>query len=356
MAGARKANATIFDVAARAGVSASTVSRHLRGESVRAADEIDRAIGDLAFRPSPLAQSLKSGRTASIALVVPDVSNPFFAAVARGAEGACAREGFTVILSNTDESAEREARVLEGLVGRVDGVIMAPASEDDENPRLLAAAGVPLVFLDREVRSDAGPGPGAFDTVLVDNRGGARSAVRHLVALGHTEIAIISGPETSTPGRERLEGFREAIDHAGLELRPEHVESGAFRTREGYQAMLRLMGCPRPPTAVFVANNLMTLGALQALRDLSVSVPEEISIVGFDDHVFADLLAAPLTVVQRPMEEQGALATRLLLSRIQGRAGDTARRIVLDTSLVVRASSAAPATRRLARIARVADG
>jgi DNA-binding LacI/PurR family transcriptional regulator len=206
------------------------------------------------------------------------------------------------------------------------------------------------------VRGDPDPGHGAFDTVLVDNRGGARSAVRHLVALGHTEIAIISGPETSTPGRERFEGFREAIDHAGLELRPEHVESGAFRTREGYQAMLRLMGCPRPPTSVFVANNLMTLGALQALRDLSVSVPDEISIVGFDDHVFADLLAAPLTVVQRPMEEQGALATRLLLSRIQGRAGDTARRIVLDTSLVVRASSAAPATRRIARIARVADG
>lgn len=143
----------------------------------------------------------------------------------------------------------------------------------------IADAGVPVVFIDRETTDHWAGGPdGGFDTVLVDNRRLARRRPASRAAGPHGRVAIISGPDTSTPGRERLEGFRDAMEHAGLEVRPEHIEFGAFRTREGYQAMLRLMGAAVPPSAVFVANNLMTIGALQALRDLSVVVPDEISV------------------------------------------------------------------------------
>jgi LacI family transcriptional regulator len=314
------------------------VSRHLRGDQVRNAEDIVQAIESLAFRPSRVAQALKSGRTGAIALVVPDITNPFFAAVVRGAESVSSAEGYTVFLSNTDESPEREAAVLEDLLGRVDGIILGPASEDDENPLAVHRAGVPLVFIDREIHGSAVD----FDTVLVDNRGGARGAVEHLVGLGHRRIAIISGPLESTPGRERFEGFSAAMAAAGLDLPDNHVQFGAFREREAYQAMLRLLALPNPPTAVFVGNNLMTIGALHAVRDMAVRVPDELSIIGFDDHVFADLLAPPLTVVSRPMEDQGVLAMRLLLNRLEGRADATPRRIVLDTELTIRGSTGPP--------------
>ena len=159
---------TIADVAEKAGVSVSTVSRHLRGDRVRAAEKIDQAISHLRFRPSPAAQSLKSGRTGAIALVVPDIANPFFAAVVRGAESITAQGGHTIFLANTDESEAREAEVIEDLLGRVDGMLLTPASENNLNPRRLADAGVPTVLIDREA-----PSSGDFDAVLIDNYGGA---------------------------------------------------------------------------------------------------------------------------------------------------------------------------------------
>lgn len=333
--------ATIGDVARRAGVSVSSVSRYLHGEHVRTAAAIREAVATLRFRPSHAAQTLKLGRTMTIALVVPDVTNPFFAAVVRGAETVTAREGYTVLLANTDESPDRERVVLDGLVGRVDGVLLAPASEDDENPLMLRRAGLPVVFIDR--RTHTSDGQPDVDTVLVDNRGGTRAAVEHLLAHGHRRIAIVSGPVESTPGRERLEAFREALAERGMPVPDEYVQFGGFREQGGSAAMLRLLELPQRPTAVFVANNLMTLGALQALQSAAVLVPSELSIIGFDDHPYAGLLAAPLTVVDRPMEEQGRLAMRLLLNRITGRDDSAPQRIVLDARLVERASCAGPA-------------
>lgn len=337
MVGVRRA-VTIADVAARAGVSASTVSRHLNGEPVRQSEAIDSAIDALGFRPSRAAQSLRSGRTGAIALIVPDITNPFFAAIVHGAEAASAAQGLTVFLSNTEESRDREAEVVEDVLGRVDGIILAPASEDDRNPDRVRRAGVPLVFIDREISGSATE----FDAVLIDNAGGARLAVEHLVGLGHRDIAVISGPLDSTPGRERHEGFLAAMADAGLQVPDSYVEFGGFKEHGGRQAMLRLLGQARPPTAVFVGSNLMTIGALHAVRALAARVPEEVSILGFDDHAFSDLLAPPLTVIRRPMEEQGTLAMKLLLNRVAGRIDAAPRRIVLDTELIVRGSTAAP--------------
>lgn len=328
---------TIVDVANEAAVSVATVSRHLRGERVRAAEAIDNAISKLKFRPSPAAQSLKSGRTRSIALVVPDVSNPFFAGIVRGAESVSIQNGYTIFLANTDESNERETKVISDLMGRVDGVLLVPASESDTNPQHLADTGIPTVLIDRETAS-----ADTFDTVLVDNDGGARTAVEYLISLGHERIATITGPAESTPGRLRLDGYRDTLESHGIECNDDLIEIGDFRRHSGYQGMMRILGTATPPTAVFVANNLMTIGALHALQDVGVSVPGDLSIIGFDDHVFADIITPSLTVIDRPTEAQGVLAMRLLMLRLREGTASPTRRVVLDTHLVVRESCGPP--------------
>ncbi|GIF47109.1 LacI family transcriptional regulator [Asanoa ferruginea] len=329
--------ATIGDVARRAGVSVTTVSRFLAGQPVRAADTIRTAVQDLAYRPSPVARSLRSGRTRSIALVVPDVTNPYFAAVVKGAEAVARQDEYHLFLSNTDEDVDREAAVLADLIGRVDGAILAPTVESDEAPLRAHQAGLPLVFLDREIGGSA-----LFDAVLVDNAGGSRSAAEHLLDLGHRRFAIVNGTMHSTPGRQRREAFLETLTARGIDPAEIDEEVGDFREQGGYQAVMRLLAREHPPTALFVTNNLMTVGALRALHDLGVRVPEQLSIVGFDDLDLAALLMPPLTVVDRPMEEQGAIAMRLLLRRLRESDDVTPRRIVLETKLLVRGSTARP--------------
>ncbi|RZU76027.1 LacI family transcriptional regulator [Micromonospora kangleipakensis] len=329
--------ATIADVARRAGVSAATVSRFLTGHSVRAADLIRAAIEDLDYRPSPLARSLRSGRTRSIAVIVPDVTNPFFAAVVKGAETVARQDNYNLFLYNTDEDVEREVAVLADLVGRVDGAILAPTVESDEAPLRAHQAGLPVVFLDREI--DGSP---MFDAVLVDNAGGSRRAAEHLLDLGHRRIAIVNGTPHSTPGRQRCESFLETLKSRGVEPPGPYQERGDFREEGGYQAVMRLLALEYPPTAMYVTNNLMTAGALRALHDIGIRVPDQLSIVGFDDLQLAALLLPPLTVVDRPMEEQGALAMRLLLRRLHDNQDSVPRRIVLETKLLVRGSTAPP--------------
>jgi LacI family transcriptional regulator len=329
---------TISDVARRAGVSPATVSRYLKGAPVKAEDRVREAIAALDFRPSVVARSLQSGTTKTIGLVIPDVTNPFFAAVVKGAESVARQAGYTTSLFNTDESIARESELVEDLAERVDGLILAPVSEVDPVPERARSRGVPIVFLDRDV-----PGS-AFDAVLVDNEGGGRLAAQHLLEHGHERVGIISGPLDSTPGRGRFEGFREALGEAGYELLAECVQEADFRREGGYQAMLRLMGLAVSPTAVFVANNMMTIGALQAVRELGIDVPDALSIVGFDDLDLADLLAPPLTVVDRPMEQQGVLAMRLLLGRLDDSLSGDPRRIVLDVRLLPRGSCARPSS------------
>lgn len=328
---------TISDVAERAGVSVATVSRWLSGQRVRSADAVRQAVEELGYTPNVLAQSLKSGRRGAIGVVVPDISNPFFAAVVKGLEQASRSLSYRLLLANSDESNEREAEILDDLKGRVDGFILAPAHEQDRAPLELAQAGVPAVLLDREVT-----GGEPFDVVVVDNVGGAAAAAQHLASLGHSAVAMINGPTDTTPGRERRQGFVSALESAGVELAPECDLTGDFRENSGRNLTLQLLALPKPPTAIFVANNLMTVGALEALRDMRIHVPRDVSIVGFDDLALGSLLQPPLTCVSRPDIEQGALAMRLLLSRIVDRRDDPPRRIVLDTQLVVRGSTAAP--------------
>lgn len=326
--------ATIHDVARRAGVSVATVSRWLAGHNVRSAEAVRRAVDELDYRPNVSARSLKTGRRGTIGVVVPDITNPFFAAVVKGLERAIPDDTFRILLASSDESADREAEVLADLTGRVDGFILAPANEQDRAPLELHRAGVPVVLLDREVT-----GGELYDVVLVDNVNGARTAAEHLLELGHRRIAMINGPDDTTPGRERRAGFLQALRESGVEPDPQLDRTGDFRETSGRMLTNEIIGLTEAPTALFTANNEMTIGALKALRDLQIRIPEQISVIGFDDLTLGSLLHPPLTCIKRADEEQGELAMRLLLERLADDTVTPARRIVLDTHLEVRAST-----------------
>jgi DNA-binding LacI/PurR family transcriptional regulator len=323
----------INDVATRAGVSPATVSRFLRGQRVRSEDAIRVAVEELAYWPSAAARSLRSGVHYAIAVVVPDVTNPFFAALVKGVESVFRPGPYSVFLANTDESSDVEDAIIADLVRRVDGIILAPATEQDETPLRAREAGVPVVFVDRDLEG------GEFDSVLVDNAGGAAAAAAHLASLGHRRIALISGPLNTTPGRGRYEGFTAELERRGIQLPEEFRQFADFRESGGHEAMLRLLAVAERPTAVFSANNLMTIGAMKALRTTGVRVPSDISLVGFDDLDLAPLLDPPLTVVERPTVEQGILAAHLLQGRLTG-SNQQPQRVILPVRLVPRASTA----------------
>lgn len=328
--------ATIADVARRAGVSTATLSRYLQGARVRKADQVLQAIEELNYRPVVAARSLRSGIHYAIAMVVPDITNPYFAAVAKGVEAVFRNTPYRLFLANTDESPEIEGAVLREALPQVDGIILAPAAEQDETPLQARREGMPIVLVDRELSE------GDFDSVLVDNAGGAATAAHYLIDLGHTAIATISGPLVNTPGRVRYASFLGALAAVGITPPQEYLEVGNFRESGGYDAMLRLLALPTRPTAVFCANNVMTIGGLKALAERQLRVPTDISLIGFDDLDLGALLSPPLTVIDRPAEEQGAIAGRLMLQRLTKGGSAAPTHIVMETRLLTRGSCAPP--------------
>lgn len=333
------ASVTITDVAAHVGVSVATVSRFLSGLYVRQEDEIRNAIIELNYRPSAAARNLKSGRTGTIAIIVPDISNPFFASIVKGAEKAAGDE-YMVLLANTDANLKREEKALSKLFGRVDGVILVPHKENEPGPTFFSQFGLPIVFVDR-VTKDSDD----FDSVLVDNVKGARMAAELFLRHGHTKIAMVGGPVESTPGKLRTKGFKAALKAADVPLAPEYYVESDFSQAGGFAAMNTLLDLATPPTAVFSANNLMTIGVLQALISRKVSIPEEISVIGFDDVELAQLVDPPLTVITRDVELQGAEAMGILLHRLKSPGKVSPQHKMLDVQLIERGSCAAPPSR-----------
>lgn len=327
---------TITDVAKRAGVSVATISRYLSGFTVRNAEEIRDVIDQLNYRPSAAARNLKSGRTGIIAIVVPDITNPFFASIVEGAEAAVGEDRM-VLLVNTGAIREREEKALSQLFGRVDGVIMAPSTEEEIAPAFFSQFGLPIVFVDR-VTQDCE----RFSSVLAENEKGAHLATEHLIGHGHSQIAMIAGPQSATPGKRRADGFREAMKSAQLEVSEDLFIEGDFTEVGGYQAMMQLLSLATPPTAVVTANNLMTIGALHALREAEVSIPQQISIIGFDDLAFAKLMNPPITVISRDARLQGSQAMELMISQLNGGGATQPEHSMVDVHLVERGSCAPP--------------
>lgn len=326
-------------MAARAGVSTSTAARALGGYgavSPIVRERVVSAAATLGYRRNSLARSMITGTTHTIGLVVADIENPFFARAARGVADVAHAAGYEVLLVNSDEDPTIERAAVRTLYEkRVDGLIVAPASTDT-SPHVgeLLLRGTPVVLIDRVVAGlDA-------DAVLVDNEEAARRAIEHLTSLGHRRIALLTSQGLIHTNQARLAGYLQGLTAAGIDVDQLLVRMAAY-TRDAavgeVEAILRL---PDPPTAIFTTDNLMTLGAVEGTQRAGKRVPEEVSIVGFDDLEWTTIISPPLTVVAQPVYELGATAATRLLARIAGDEGPSQVH-TLPTTFVVRGSTAA---------------
>jgi LacI family transcriptional regulator len=299
---------------------------------------VQSAMRELGYTPDATARSLRVGRTDTIGLVIPDTSNPFFASLARWIEEAGFEAGYTTILANSNERPDRELRYVSTLVSkRVDGLILAPSrGEHGALTRLLENARMPVVVVDRDADL-----PNA-DVVLYDNAAGSYEATRHLLELGHTSIGCVAGPADATSATERVRGFRRALGDAGLPAPDHAVVEADFTFSGGRAATARLLESGERLTALFAANDLMAAGAVRELADRGISVPHEMSVVGFDDAPLAEMITPALTTVRQPLQDMAHTAVSALISRLAGSDGAAPTRHVLTTSLVIRESTAPP--------------
>jgi LacI family transcriptional regulator len=333
-----KRSATIRRVADRAGVSIATVSRAFADpESV--SDELRLRVHEaarvLSYRPSRAARTLRVGTSQAVGVVIPDLENPFFTGVVRGIDVVLQAAGYTLLLSNADEDAAREQNILETLQAEgVAGIIFVPITDGRGTRSRSFTPPIHTVAVDRL------PVNLVADLVTVDNVKGTHVGVAHLVSIGHRDVALLNGPLRHSTAIEREQGYREALAAAGLPVRQEFVYSGDFREAGGYEGMKALLALRRRPRAVFVANNLMTMGALRALHENNIRIPDDIALVGFDDMPWATSLNPPLTAISQPSQEIGSAAAELLLDRI-ARPERAVRHLILRTQLIVRASCGA---------------
>lgn len=332
--------ATLADVARRAGVSPMTVSRVIRGagpvsDEMRA--RVEQAIAEVGYVPNALARSLRARRTDTIALLLSDMTNPFFTTVAQGVETAANQAGLALLLANSQESEAEEQRLIETLVQRrVDGICFVPAGDGTATIRTALENDIPIVALDRRPRSRAA------DIVRSDSIGGSRQLGELVTSLGHRVTAILAGPVGVSTADDRVKGFRAAIE-ACPGTRPPRVFRGQLTIAEGADMARAAMALRPRPTALFAANNFLAIGVLHALDELGVRVPEDVAVVSFDDLPTAMVVFPFLTVAAQPAFEMGRRSVELLMDRIAGRT-TKAQEIVLPTELVVRRSSGPPIT------------
>jgi LacI family transcriptional regulator len=340
MTSAPSSNVTIKDVARLSGVSSMTVSRVINGsERVRPVtrQRVERAIAELGYVPSRLARGLIRQKTGTLAMIVPDVANPFFTLIVRGAEDIARRAGYRIILCDTRANLAIEREVIEEMIAhRVEGIAIAPVSDRSRGHlERLARFGVQFVLIDRTV-------PGVeSDVVVGDSLGGARRLVEHLISHGHRRIGFITESDDVSTARDRRQGYLAALAAAGVELDPSLIVYSTVDPPGGFDGMRLLLELAEPPTAVFTVNNLVAVGAIEAVRAYNLEVPDDVALVCYDDIEYASRLYPFLTVMSQPAETLGKLGTQLLLERIEGRAPEQPRLVVLPAQFVVRQSCGA---------------
>ncbi|THF83966.1 LacI family transcriptional regulator [Deinococcus sp. KSM4-11] len=331
---------SIQDVAKLAHVSTATASRALsRPDMVAPAtrERVVQAAQRLGYQPNVLARSLRQKETRTIGLIVADILNPFHAMLAKGVQDAADRHGYTVFLFNSDEEPAKELRAMDTLRGHLPtGLIVAPTS--GTRTHLKTLPNLPVVELDRV------SGHPGTTTVTVDNLGGAMTGTQHLIGLGHRRIGMIVGQQDISTAIDRHEGYRAALRTSGIPYDPTLVLSGHHREDDGYRAARQLLSGPADtrPTALFVGNNEMTVGAVLAARELNLGIPHDLSIVGFDDSRWAQTMTPPLTVISQPAYDLGRLACEHLIGQL-GLAHPSPASVQLPTTLIIRHSTGPPA-------------
>jgi len=332
--------ATLRDVAAAARVHPATASRALNPETrILVSEDTARRVTDaaarLGYRPNPVARSLRTRRSHTVGVLIPDLNNPLFPPIVRGLEDKLAAAGYVALLGNTDADASRERTLFEQMRARhVDGFVLATATLHGQLLADAAAADVPVVLMNRLAPDYS------FPSVSVDNEQGARMAVTHLARLGHTRIAHVAGPQEASTGMSRLRGFRDGMATHNLTVDEDLI---AYATRytveEGARCCRELLARPGAFTAVAAANDMLAVGCYSALDERSLQCPEDISVIGFNDMPFIDRLRPPLTTVRFPHYQLGTEAAQMLLERIGGREGPV-KILYLAPELVVRGSTA----------------
>jgi DNA-binding LacI/PurR family transcriptional regulator len=330
---------TIHDVAREARASAATVSNVInRGAFVsdRLRQRVLRAMKRLNYHPNEIARSLRTKSTRTLGMIIPDITNPFFPGVVRGAEDAAIQHRYTLVLCNSDNKISKELEYLRMLrAKRVDGIllILSPESKAQQTSKTLKELPIPVVCLDRA------PDGARVDLVVVDNVTGASRAVEHLLQMGHREIAILTGPLDLVNARERLEGYKRALAKRSISVLPGFVQEGDFDIASGARLGRKLINLYPRPTAIFSSNNLMTLGLLKAIRQARLRSPEDIAVVSFDDLPWWEWLYPSISAVAQPAYRLGAEGATLLINRIQEKRRSPVVQKSLPTKLIVRESS-----------------
>jgi len=333
---------TIKDIARKANVSTATVS-HVINETRYVSEplkkKIKAIIEDLGYQPNRIARSLVIQKTHTIGVIISDILNPFYTAVVRGLEDATSDFGYNVMLCNTDEDINKEIGYLRALLEkRIDGIAIATSFQGDQHPMFHQMNQVPLVTIVRKMKKLKS------DAVFADNIGGSYKAIEHLISLGHRKIGVISGPSGLSSGQERLEGVLNAFTRHGIKPNEAWMHTGDFKRESGYVLAKSILSLGHRPSALFVSNNQMTLGALQALRELGVMIPKDISIVGLDDTEWSVLLDPPLTVIYQSPYDMGNIAGKMLLQRILKKR-KRFKTNVIPAKLIERGSASSPNVR-----------
>lgn len=333
-------SSTLKDIAAKTGVSVSTVSRVLHDNSQKykisneTAARVKLVAKDLGYRVNALARGLRQQKTHEIGIIVPDISNPFFSEIVKSLAGELRKKGYNFIVYDSDEDINIEKTGVKSLLEkRVDGLIIASVGQDFSHIQKIRDAEIPVVMVDRCFdKLDV-------DSVSVDNVKGALLAVNHLITEGHSRIAFIQGLLGTYANENRLEGYKQALQTAGIPIDEQLIVGDDFRSFNGYLKTKSLLNLSKPPTAIFTAGDLIALGTLEACREMNISVPDDLSLITFDDPVFTSYLSPALTAVEQPRFKIAEIVVAMLCSRIKN-PHEERRKILLEPKLNIRSSVA----------------
>jgi DNA-binding LacI/PurR family transcriptional regulator len=334
-----KRRITRNDVAERAGVSVAVVSYVVndgpRPVSPQTRAKVERAIEELGYYPNELARGLRLQQSSTIGLIIPNLTNPVYAEIAHSMEGVCTQEGYLMLLGDSGRDPVREKKLVQMLRAKqVDGVVMIPNQAPMELVELLQHARIPSVILEHEL-------PGQH-CITIDDLEGGRLGTRHLLSLGHRRIGLIRRTPSTASSSQRFTGYRQALEEAGVGFNPALVIESGPGQEAGSRSMQRLLALPQPPTAVFTHNDVLALGAMHAIRSAGLQIPDDISVVGYDDTAPTAYLGPPLTTVRFPKEEMGRRAGEMILRLAQHQDELPPRTLTLPVKLLVRGSTAPP--------------
>jgi LacI family transcriptional regulator len=330
--------ATMKQVAERAGVSTTTVSHvinNTRVVSQEARERVLSVIQEMRYIPSAVARSLKNDRTHTLGMMIPNNSNPYFAELIQGIEDECFKLGYNIILCNSYDDPRKQVAYIRVLMEkRIDGLILVSSGSDPELTQLLADEAIPKVLVDRELTGVTA------DFIESDHEQGGFQATQYLLQLGHTNIACVTGPANLLSSSDRVTGYRRALQQAGVAFNPDFLVHSDFTSQGGFTAFQQLLTLATRPTAIFATNDLMAIGGICAANQLHISVPEQLSVLGYDDIALASFSTPPLTTIAQPKYQIGVLTAQVLVNRILHQ-NTSLRRELLQTQLVVRDSTTA---------------